>query len=84
MELGLIANAFGLVVQLSLPILVAALIAGAVGGFLRVAFSIDDEIIGYVAKVVAVGFLVYFFGPEAWDKLEVFTERLWNGTDIYT
>ena len=83
MELGLIANAFGLMLQLVLPLLAIALVAGAVGGFLRVAFSIDDEIVGFVAKATAICGLIYFLGPEAWEQLQSFTERLWAGQDIY-
>ena len=79
----LVASAFSLAVQIMLPILGVALVAGAIGGFLRVAFSIDDGVVSFVAKLVAVGFLIYLSGHVAWENLASYTQRIWSGADFY-
>lgn len=83
MDISILSNALNLEASLAVPFLAVALLAGFIAGLLRTLLSIDDPVVGNVFKIVAVCSLVYLWGPEAWEQILEFTQRVWGGEDFY-
>ena len=66
-----------LVLLLAAPVLVAALIAGAVAGLIGAFTQIQDPAVGLVPRVAAVGIALAVFAPSIAHQLEAFASRLW-------
>ena len=59
------------------PLLVAALIAGAITGLVGAFTQIQDPAVGLVPRVAAVGVALVLFGPSIGRQLDAFAARLW-------
>ena len=83
METALLSGALGIAFQLSIPIVLAALIAGFIGGVLRAATQVDDAIISFAAKLSGVS-LVLFVGAGFFSgQLSEYARQLWGGLNYY-
>lgn len=83
MDWSLITNALGLVVQLSVPVIAAALAGALIVGVLQAATQIQDEAIGFAGRFFAVLLLIYVAGSQLSDGVVEFTQRVWSGADVY-
>lgn len=66
-----------LALLLAAPLLVAALVAGAITGLLGAFTQIQDPAVGLAPRVAAVGAALALFGPAIGHQLEAFAARLW-------
>lgn len=66
-----------LALLLAAPILVAALIAGVVTGFVGAITQVQDPALGMVPRVAAVGAAIVLFAPSIAHQLEAFAGRIW-------
>ena len=66
-----------LVLLLAAPVLVAALIAGAVAGLIGAFTQIQDPAVALVPRVGAVGVALALFAPSIAQQLDAFASRLW-------
>jgi flagellar biosynthesis protein FliQ len=66
-----------LALLLAAPVLVAALIAGALTGLLGAFTQIQDPAVSLVPRVAAVAVALALFGPAIGDQLIAFVARLW-------
>ena len=74
---ALLREGFLLALLLAAPILVAALIAGALTGLLAAFTQIQDPAVGLVPRVAAVGAAIVLFAPAIGAQLVTFAHRLW-------
>lgn len=74
---GFLREGFLLVLLLVAPILVAALIAGVLGGLLAAFTQIQDPAVALVPRVAAVGAAILLFAPSIASQLAAFAHRLW-------
>jgi len=74
---ALVREGFLLALLLAAPLLVAALIAGAVSGLIGAFTQLQDPALGVVPRVAAVAIAVVLFAPSIAHQLDVFTSRLW-------
>jgi flagellar biosynthesis protein FliQ len=66
-----------LALLLAAPLLVAALVAGAITGLLGAFTQIQDPAVGLVPRVAAVGVALVLFAPSIGRQLDAFAARLW-------
>ncbi|MEO8705705.1 MAG: flagellar biosynthetic protein FliQ [Kofleriaceae bacterium] len=66
-----------LALLLAAPVLVAALLAGALTGLLGAFTQIQDPAVGLVPRVAAVAVALVLFGPSIASQLVAFANRLW-------
>jgi len=83
MDLSILGNSLSLAAQITTLFVGAALLGAVVTGMLRAATAIDDEVISFTGKLVAVGCLIFFSSGYVWSLLIDFANRLWGGADFY-
>jgi flagellar biosynthetic protein FliQ len=66
-----------LVLWLAAPLLVAALIAGVIGGLISVFTQIQDPAVGLVPRVAGVAIAIALFAGSIAHQLEAFAAKLW-------
>lgn len=71
-------TALQLVLQVTWPFLGAAFIGAAVLGVVRGATQIDDDVITFSGKLLAVIMAIFIFGNMLFLKIVAFTEDLWR------
>lgn len=72
-----------LAVQLSLPVIGAAVAGAFIAGFIRIATQIDDVVVSYAIKFAAVVLLLYLSAGYIYSDVVTYTERVWGGSDAY-
>ena len=83
MESALLANALRLVVNASIPLLVAIGIGAIVAGVLRVATQIDDAAISFIGKFAALSLLLLWGTSLFVPKVAQFALGMWSGPDFF-
>jgi len=78
MDWSLVQNACGLVVELSLPVVGAALIGAVFVGVFQVATQISDESIGFAGKLAAVALSLYVTAAYLSSEIVAFTTSIWG------
>lgn len=83
MDYYLLTNALTLVVTLSIPFLLAVVVAALFSGIIEAATQIQDPVFGFVAKLAAVlvvGSLVagYYSG-----EVTEFSRAMWGNSQFY-
>lgn len=79
----LLVNAFGMVMECSIPFFVGALVAGVFSGILQAATQIQDHVIGVVSRFAGVAIVISLFAVEIHGKLFEFTKSLWGNVQLY-
>lgn len=80
---ALFINAIGLVVQLSIPFVIAGFVAGLLSGIFKAVSQIEDYAIGFASRFVGVGVVIYFGGTYFLTQVTTFAKRVWGGGDFY-
>jgi flagellar biosynthesis protein FliQ len=75
--IALVREGLLLALWLAAPLLVAALLAGAITGLVGAFTQIQDPAVGLVPRVAAVGVALVLFAPSIGRQLEAFATRLW-------
>lgn len=75
--IALVREGLLLALWLAAPLLVAALLAGAITGLVGAFTQIQDPAVGLVPRVAAVGVALVLFAPSIGRQLEAFAARLW-------
>ena len=83
MDTALLIQALRLAIAAALPVLGAALFGALMFGMVRVATQIEDGVLTFVGKFIAVGLLFYFASGLVTTELLNFAERVWAGSDFY-
>ncbi len=83
MDTVLLLQALRLAVAASLPVLGAALLGAIVLGMIRVATQIEDGVLTFVGKFIAVALLFYLAAGLVTSQTLNFAERVWTGSDFY-
>lgn len=83
MDTVLLVQALRLAIASSLPVLGAALLGALLLGLVRAATQIEDGVLTFVGKFVAVGLLFYLASGIVTTELLNFAERVWTGSDFY-
>ena len=83
MDTGIIIQALRLAISACLPVLGAAFVGALIFGMLRVATQIEDGVITFVGKFVAIVLLFYVASGLVTSELLNFAERVWTGSDFY-
>lgn len=79
----LFIHALDLVVQLSLPFVLAGLLAGLLSGIFKVVSQIEDHAIGFASRFVWISLVIYFGGSYFLTQVTSFANRIWGGKDFY-
>lgn len=83
LDISLVIGAIRLVVWLSAPFVIAALVGALLAGVLRVVTQIEDAAISFAGKISAVAVLFYLYGAVYSNKLFEYTQNLWGRSDLY-
>ena len=76
-------NALGLVVQLSIPFVIVAFMAGLISGIFKVVSQIEDHAIGFASRFIGISLVIYFGGNYFLTQVTSFAQRVWGGNDFY-
>lgn len=74
----LISESLYLVLLLSAPVLLAALVIGGVIGVLSAATQVQEQSLAFVPKLVGVSLVLALFGGWMAAELALFTDHLWR------
>jgi flagellar biosynthesis protein FliQ len=74
---ALVREGFLLVLLLTAPFLVAAVLAGLLSGLLAAFTRLQDPAVALAPRVVAVAAAIVLFAPAIGHQLVAFTARLW-------
>jgi flagellar biosynthetic protein FliQ len=74
---GVVREGMLLALWLAAPLLVAAVIAGVVGGLLAVFTQIQDPAVALAPRVAGVAVAIALFASSIAHQLEAFAARLW-------
>ena len=83
MNATLVINALSLAAYLSLQVAAAALVGAVIAGILKAATQIEDQVIGFAAKLASVTVLGYFVADKFFAQILAFAVRVWGGMDFY-
>jgi flagellar biosynthesis protein FliQ len=76
--LDLTRQALVVILSLSLPILLTALVVGLLVGMFQAATQINEMTLSFIPKMIAVVIAILIFGPWMLQMLVSFTERLFH------
>jgi len=83
MDISLVISALSVVVQLTVWVLVAALVGGVVSGVIRVITGMEEEVLSIFCRAVGVFVLLYLFASPGWEVVLEYTERIWGEKGTY-
>lgn len=69
MIMDVMRNGFLVAIQVAAPLLISSLVVGLLVGVLQAATQVNDSSIGFVPKLVALGFVLIIAGPWMIDGL---------------
>lgn len=78
-----VANAIGVIIEFGLLVLAAALGAAILAGLFRVATQIDDAVINFAARILAVGAVLFIAGNSIMQSIVSYTSTLWGASSSY-
>lgn len=73
-----LTNALVLVMQLSLPVIIAATAVGVIVGLLQALTQIQDQTLPLAVKLIAVAIVIALLGAGLSTQLLRFTEEIFN------
>ncbi|MBL7661555.1 flagellar biosynthetic protein FliQ [bacterium] len=82
-DLSLISSAFGLVLQLALPLLAITLLGALILGIIQTATQIQDDSIKFTGKFIAGFCALMLFGLSTLRTLTAYAVRLWGDVQWY-
>lgn len=74
----LLVDTFGLVIALSLPIVGAIVIGGAVAGLIQGFLRVGDISISYLGRLLGLVTVLSFLGIKTFDDIADFARALWG------
>lgn len=83
MDYTLVAYSFAIILKTSVVIVGVCVCASIIAGIVRVSTQIDDAVISYAFKLIAVFALLYFVGGMFVEQLVSYTNGIWGAASSY-
>ena len=75
---GILGTAIGLAFYIAIPVVAAALASGLAAGLLQAFTRLEEQTIGFVARLLAVSAALAVLGGWMSDRIIQFTVSIWN------
>ena len=83
MDYTFVAYTFGMVLKISAIVVGVCVCASVFASIVRVSTQVDDNVINYALKSMAVLALLYFVGGEFFEQLLSYAKSVWSAAGSY-